>query len=250
MSDKVRFRNFADTCKQKQAMIDKTRYTDKDEMYTLVCENRYMLFVLSRFGIPMGFGEATIKEVCRKNKIDVQTFLAVVNLMLYGRIDQSFQKTDLDPESLVRYLHNSHEYFLGFRLPALREELSTVICGKGQKDVSVVVMRFFDEYVVEVNKHMKYEEEVLFPYIHSLVKGKPTAGYSISIFEKQHNQIESRLTELRDILIKYYTGKTGHPFNATLFDIFTCAEDLRQHNALEDVLLIPLIEKIENKVRR
>lgn len=226
-------------------MIAKTRYTAEDKMCELVCQNHYMLFVLSRFGIPMGFGEATIGEVCRKNKIDAPSFLAVVNLMLYGRIDESFKTTELKPQAIVDYLHNSHEYFLGFRLPALRKDLSKVIGGKGQKDVSVVVMRFFDEYVAEVNKHMQYEEDVLFPYIHSLVTGKPTDGYHISIFQKQHNQIESRLTELRDILIKYYTGRTGHGFNATLFDIFTCAEDLRQHNTLEDVLLVPLIEKIE-----
>ena len=69
--------------------------------------------------------------------------------------------------------------------------------------------------------------------------------YHISIFRKQHSDIESRLTELRDILIKYYTGKTGHVFHAVLFDIFTCADDLRQHNTVEDCLLVPLIELLE-----
>ncbi|MCM1041118.1 MAG: hemerythrin domain-containing protein [Bacteroides sp.] len=226
-------------------MNTKTRYTEDDKMCALVCSNHYMLFVLSRFGIPMGFGDATIGEVCRKNRIDVPTFLAVVNLSLSGRLDRDAGKIDLNPEAIVRYLHNSHEYFLNYRLPTLRANLSEVICGKDQQDVVVVVMRFFDEYAAEVKKHMQYEEKTVFPYIRALVQGKADSGYHIEIFRKQHNQIESRLTELRDILLKYYAGKTGHEFNATLFDIFTCAEDLRQHNTLEDVLLVPLIERIE-----
>lgn len=231
-------------------MNTKTRYTESDKMCALVCQNHYMLFILSRFGIPMGFGESSIGEVCRKNRIDTPTFLAVANLFLYGRTDQSSGKTDLDPEAIVRYLHNSHEYFLDYRFPTLRDNLSEAIRGKGQKDVSVAVMRFFDEYVAEVRKHMQYEEKKVFPYIRALVKGKADPDYHIDIFQKQHNQIESRLNELRDILLKYYTGKTGHAFNATLFNIFTCAEDLRQHNVLEDVLLVPLIEKIERAKAR
>ncbi len=231
-------------------MNTKTRYTESDKMCALVCQNHYMLFILSRFGIPMGFGESSIGEVCRKNRIDTPTFLAVANLFLYGRTDQSSGKTDLDPEAIVRYLHNSHEYFLDYRFPTLRDNLSEAIRGKDQKDVSVAVMRFFDEYVAEVRKHMQYEEKKVFPYIRALVKGKADPDYHIDIFQKQHNQIESRLNELRDILLKYYTGKTGHAFNATLFNIFTCAEDLRQHNVLEDVLLVPLIEKIERAKAR
>lgn len=231
-------------------MNTKTRYTESDKMCALVCQNHYMLFILSRFGIPMGFGEASIGEVCRKNRIDTPTFLAVANLFLYGRTDQSSGKTDLDPEAIVRYLHNSHEYFLDYRFPTLRDNLSEAIRGKDQKDVSVAVMRFFDEYVAEVRKHMQYEEKKVFPYIRALVKGKADPDYHIDIFQKQHNQIESRLNELRDILLKYYTGKTGHAFNATLFNIFTCAEDLRQHNVLEDVLLVPLIEMIERDKSR
>ncbi|MCM1169960.1 MAG: hemerythrin domain-containing protein, partial [Bacteroides sp.] len=69
-------------------MNTKTRYTEDDKMCALVSGNHYMLFVLSRFGIPMGFGDATIGEVCRKNRIDVPTFLAVVNLSLSGRLDR------------------------------------------------------------------------------------------------------------------------------------------------------------------
>ncbi|MDE6493877.1 MAG: hemerythrin domain-containing protein [Bacteroidales bacterium] len=226
-------------------MNTKMKYAENDKMSALVCQNYYMLFVLSRFGIPMGFGESSIGEVCRRNGIDTRTFLAVVNMNLNGETGSKEIEKVLIPEEIVRYLHNSHEYFLDYRLPSIRTRLLDAISDKDQHDVAVAVMRFYDDYVAEVKKHMQYEEQTVFPYIRALVQGKAGKDYHISIFRKQHNQIESQLTELRDILLKYYTGKTGHDFNAVLFDIFTCAEDLRQHNALEDVLLVPLIERLE-----
>lgn len=218
-------------------------YGPHDKMCNLVSENYYMLFVLSRFGIPMGFGESDIEEVCKRNGVDTKTFLAIVNLNLQSGGVPSRVDKELNPEEIVKYLHNSHDFFLEYRLPSIRERLLEAM--DGEKDVSVVVMRYFDEYAAEVRKHMEYEEKVVFPYIRALVQGTVGDDYHISIFRKQHNEIESRLTELRDILIKYYNGKTGYVFNSVLFDIFTCAEDLRQHNMVEDFMLVPLIEMLE-----
>lgn len=218
-------------------------------MARLVAENINMLFVLSRFGIPMGFGEDTIEEVCGQNKVDVKTFLAVVNLNLQGGAAGLKPDKSLKPEAITDYLHNAHEYFLQYRFPIIKERLREAMSDKGQADVSVVVLRFFDEYIAEVRKHMTYEEKNVFPHVRNLVQGKTTDNYQISVFSKRHDQIESRLNELRDILIKYYKGTTGHAFNAVLFDIFTCAEDLREHNEVEDALLVPLIEQLEKQTR-
>ena len=179
-----------------------------------------------------------------ENGIDVKKCgfrVADLNVTI-GAIDE-----DVHPETIAEYLHNSHEYFLKYRLPALRERLEKAMDRKHEAEVSEAVMRFFDEYVSEVEKHMMYEEEVVFPYVRALVEGASGGDYRISVFRKRHDQIESRLTELRDILVKYYRGKNGYAFNAALFDIFTCAEDLREHNQVEDALLVPLIEKLERK---
>lgn len=40
-----------------------------------------MILVISRFSIPFGFGDATVGEVCRKNGVDINTFLEVSNLI-------------------------------------------------------------------------------------------------------------------------------------------------------------------------
>ena len=222
------------------------KYKKTDPMSVLVCENYPILLVMSRFGIPLGFGDKTIEEVCRDNRVDVDTFLSITNCLL-DEDHAEVENTRFSIEAMMQYLHNSHDYFLVFKLPAIRRRLLDAIdCG--QKDVSFAILCFFDEYAAEVQKHMLYEEQVVYPYVTALLK-KDTLpkGYSIEVFSKQHDQVEAKLGELKNILIKYYPAESSNELNSVLFDIFTCEEDLASHNYIEDALFIPAIKKLEQE---
>lgn len=219
-------------------------YHAEDKMSDLVCENHQALLVMSRFNIPLGVGEKTIAEVCSDNNVDTGTFLAVVNAILDPEEAGCNTDDSISPEAFLQYLHNSHEYFLDFKFPTIRKELIEALDCAGT-EITFAIMRFFDEYTQEVRKHMMYEEENVFPYVKKLITGEDTGGYSIEIFRKQHDQIETKLTELKNILIKYYPAKDSNALNSTLFDIFTCESDLAQHNHVENTLFVPLIKKME-----
>lgn len=219
------------------------RYTETASMSDLICEHYPVLLVLSRFNIPLGFGERNIGEVCRDNGVDTDTFLAIVNMLVAG--DEGDAVTGrFSIDSLVSYLHNSHDYFLGFRLPDIREELVGVV-GMGN-DLAKAIIAYFDEYVAEVRQHMMYEEQNLFPYIESLLAGEETS-YDVDTFRRQHDQVEARLTEFKNILLKYYPSKSTNEINRVLFDIFSCEKDLASHNAVEDRMLVPAIEQLEKE---
>jgi len=226
-------------------MYKKGNYRETDKMSDLICENYPMLLVMSRFGIALGFGEKNIGEVCRMNNVDTCTFLTVVNYlsnMASGSIPAVSNCLSL--ESLITYLHNSHDYFLKFRLPQIRAKLLEAISNSSD-DVTFVIRRFFDEYAEEVNKHMLYEEKTVFPYVRGILNGEKKQKYNISIFMKRHDQIELKITELKNILIKYYPGTANNMLNSVLFDIFSTEEDLASHNHIEDSLFIPAILELE-----
>ena len=230
------------------AMYKKGLYRETDKMSDLICENYPMVLVMSRFGIALGFGEKSIGEVCRQNGVDANTFLTVVNFLtgeVQGLTDEVSNALSL--ETLIRYLHNAHDYFLTFRLPNMRRKLNEAI-STCPEDVAFVIRRFFDEYAEEVNKHMTYEEKVVFPYVRDLLNGKASDKYNISIFRKRHEQIDQKLSDLKNILIKYYPGEGGHLLNSVLFDLFTTEEDLVSHSLVEDNLFVPSIVWYENKV--
>ncbi len=222
------------------------QYKKSDSMNELICENYKMLLVISRFDIPLGFGNKTIDEVCKENSVDVDVFLAIVNLLVEDEEHVIVLKSNKSIINLINYLKNSHKYFLDFKLPSIRENLKKAI-PENVEDVSLVIMKYFDEYVLEVKKHMSYEEKNVFPYVEKLIMGERDNNYNIKIFSKQHDQIESKLSELKNIIIKYYVAKSSNELNSVLFDIFTCAEDLLSHNNIEDNLFVPTIFDLENK---
>ena len=225
------------------------KYKPTDKMIDLIGDNYSLLQVMSRFGLSLGFGDKTVKEVCEMNNVDCQTFLVVVNFMAEGfsRMDGSADDISILP--LVDYLRQAHIYFLDYCLPAIRRKLIEAIdCS--QDDVSFLILKFFDGYMREVRKHMEYEEKTVFKYVDTLIHGNAPKNYQISTFSKHHDQVGERLTELKNIIIKYCPAKANtNVLNAALFDIYACEEGLESHCKVEDYLFVPAILKLERRMR-
>lgn len=63
-------------------MIEKTTlYDSSHKMRSLISDNSLLLMVLGRFGISLGFGDRTVKQVCEQSNVDVTTFLSVANFI-------------------------------------------------------------------------------------------------------------------------------------------------------------------------
>ena len=49
------------------------KYQPSDKMSDLISDNFSLLMVMSRFGLPLGFGDTTVTEVCDRQKVDCET---------------------------------------------------------------------------------------------------------------------------------------------------------------------------------
>jgi regulator of cell morphogenesis and NO signaling len=86
----------------------------------------------------------------------------------------------------------------------------------------------------------------VFPYIESLLDGSSEAVYKISNFEDNHTNVEEKLNDLKNIIIKYLPGTyTSNIRMKVLNEIFKIESDLRKHTLVENRLLIPLVTKLE-----
>ncbi|MGI6218252.1 MAG: hemerythrin domain-containing protein [Bacteroidaceae bacterium] len=223
-------------------------YLPNDKMCDLICENYTLLQVLSRFELPLGFGEKTVEEVCRENGVDCSTFLSVVNFILDGCTQMAEDPGQISVPSLMAYLQQSHHYFLDFYLPFIRRKLIEAIDCSSENKIAYLILRFYDEYVGEVRKHMDYEDENVFTYVEALLSGQRSEHYRISTFARRHGAIDAKLTELKNIIIKYYPEKEKNLLlNAVLQDIFSCEQELSSHCKVEDLLFIPAVTELERK---
>lgn len=222
------------------------KYLPDDKMRSLIKDNSSLLMVMSRFGISLGFGEKSVKEICANANVDCHTFLAVANFI--SKKDGHYNKVSLP--SLIDYLKQAHNYFLNFNLPMIRRRLLDAIDYSGTNDVAFLILKFYDEYVTEVRRHMEYENKKVFTYVENLLQNQLNEHYSIRTFANKHNHIESKLKELKDIIIQYYPEKENDLLNAVLFDIINCEQDLNSHCQVEDLLFVPAVEKLEEQLRR
>ncbi len=63
------------------AMIQSIGFKNTDKMRDLVSNNSSLILVMGRFGISLGFGDKSVREVCRAHGVDENTFLEVVNFV-------------------------------------------------------------------------------------------------------------------------------------------------------------------------
>lgn len=218
-------------------------------MCDIICEEYHLLQMMSRFGIPLGFGEKTVKDVCETNGVDTSTFLAVANYMKNGPDSASYYVDRVSVKSLINYLEQAHTYFLDFQLPSIRRNLLEAIDCSDKNEVAFLILKFFDEYFGEVRNHMTYENRRIFPYVEQLLNGNRPENYNISMYGRSHEAVDKKLQELKNIIIKYYKGKEDtNRLNNVLVDIFNCEADLHTHNEVEDLLFVPAVRILEEKV--
>ena len=221
-------------------------YEPDDQMLSLIRDNYNVLQSLGAFGIRLGFGDKTVREVCEESNVDTFTFLAVVNLTINGHHSEN-DLVRLDIRTLLRYLEASHEYYLGFQLPFLRRELSESLDEDDR--LGSLILKIYDEYARFISHHMKFEEQTLFPYVEGLLNGEQKPGYDIETFSKHHDQTGDKLRELKSIIIKYLPSDTKHNnmLTAALHDIFNLEEWLALHASVEEKIFEPAIKLLESK---
>lgn len=243
------FRQKRYLCTKFDTEMKKTKlYEADDKMITLIRDNYNVLQALGAFGISLGFGNKTVREVCEQQNVDSYTFLTVVNFIINGYM-HSGDEERLSVPTLMQYLRASHQYYLDFQLPFIRKELVDALAA--DDNMSRLILRLYDEYAHAIHQHMRYEEKTVFPYVDALIRGKQVQNYDVDMFSKHHGDTTSKLLELKNIIIKYLPddGLSNNKLTATLYDLYNNEEWLKIHADVEDKIFIPAIRNMEQRVR-
>ena len=216
------------------------------KMADLVLGNSKLLLMFPRFGMDLGFGDRSIAEVCAMNNVSTPFFLMICNV--YCNNDYTPSPEDIasvDLKALVNYLLESHKYYLNERLPHIEEHLNHIINACNPK-YGNMLHRFFEEYKNEVVDHFVYEEKNVFPYLQQLVNQNVKTDYKIRVFHENHTNIEDKLSDLMNILVKYLPADVFPKERIEIaLDINDLSADLMSHALIEERVLIPFVESLE-----
>lgn len=214
-------------------------------MRDIINDNSILLTVINRFSISLGFGDKSVASVCMDNDVDVDTFLAVVNLIS----EKDLTGYNIAIQPLIKYLRKSHHYILNYTLPAIKKSLIEGIQQTNTSEIAMFILKFYDGYMQEVRKHMEYEDNVVFSYVENLIKGEVRDKFQISDFSSRHEHMAGTLDELKELFIYQYNQKDNDLISTALFQITLCGNDLMSHCKIENKLLFPAVSKLEESIR-
>ena len=74
------------------------------------------------------------------------------------------------------------------------------------------------------------------------------ANLSVKKYKEEHSDIETKLSDLKKLLVKHIKLKGDFPLKRKIINaLFEFENDLTIHSIIEEQVLIPLIENLENK---
>ena len=227
-------------------------------MAQAIMENHLLIPLLPRFNIRLGFGDETIEGVCNENSVNLDFFLEICNSYLYEDYALQNDRSLFSLSTMIDYLKNTHYYYTDIALPKLENNIHTLLSGS---DLSVekrgLVSNFFNDYKQDFLSHIQKEEVEILPYILELEEqhNRSTADrafidkinkYSINDFAREHERLESSLTNLSKLIIKYLPPfQNWELCNQILIDLSRLVKDLVDHANMEDKVLIPRVAELE-----
>jgi len=219
--------------------------------------------VISRFGIKLGFGENTIEEICAAQQLDTDFLLTILNTFHDPLFFADRHLKSFPVGLLISYLKETHKNYLNERLPYIALLINRLTeTSSNHKSAYQLLMNFFVEYKKELTKHIEREEKVVYPYVLQLeaaiVSGttsdellKQVNTYSITDYEAEHENVEEKLFDLKNIILKYLPPTTDQNLCFTiLHELFILEKDLNEHARIEDTILVPKVEEMERIINK
>jgi regulator of cell morphogenesis and NO signaling len=236
--------------------------TSEMKMADVIHFNYLLIPLFKRFGIRLGFGDKTIKAVCKEQGINIDFFLTIINIYSNKNYFPEKKLQEFNIVEFLTYLRKNHQYYLYNQVPAIERLIDTLIqsCSENGKNLELV-RDFFHSYKCELEEHLNREETITFPYIESLYllyhnnfdTGKYleiSSHYSMKRFSDEHDNIDLKLFDLQNILIKYMNGNFDEDLTHTiLFELFRLESDIKNHTRLEERILKPMVVEIEQNLK-
>lgn len=225
-------------------MADK-RFSKSTKLADMIHTDYRLLYVLPRFGIRLGFGDATVADICAKSDVDPDVFVLICNIYAFDDFLPKLHEMDnLSLEGIMSYLKRSHEDYLHKRIPHIVTHIES-LADEAQERQRDIIRQFCESYKKEVVEHFEYEEQTVFPYIESLIGGEGDQRFTIHEFLDNHSNIDDKLHDLKNIIMKYVHTPDEDAQRDLLIDVYMLEDDLERHTIIEEKILAALAQTIE-----
>jgi len=232
------------------------KVTPETKVAELVLENPYLSLMFEHFGIGFPLKEKTVAQLCAEHNINPELFISLAKLFSGTSHEVTCNLTFEDIPVILQYLKKDHQYFTDEIYPQILQLIGQMKGSANQEEI-ILIEKFFNEYFGEVLEHLNYENQIVFPYVTELyaaLEGEGnrlvSKGYSVEEYKDHHDDIEEKLSDLKNLLIRYLPARDDQSSRRRLLThLFELESDLAIHSQIEDHVLIPLVGQLEAYVK-
>lgn len=207
-------------------------------------------------------GDQPLSEACIRAGVNVETISRLLDEVEPAPPDvNSADFSSMRLAELTDYIVNKHHGFTAREVQRLTELLDNVCSVHGANHPELLQIRsMFRELGAELGPHMFKEEQILFPYVKELDHANigesrmPFAPfgavrYPITMMMQEHDAAGDLLREIRKLSRDFAVPRDGCVSYRTLYTgLEEFENDLHQHIHLENNILFPRSEKLEEAI--
>jgi regulator of cell morphogenesis and NO signaling len=214
-----------------------------DQLSGIISQDIDLLPIVSRFGVSSGIGQSTVGEICRKNNIDADFFLAVLNT--YHNHDYFPSIESINLTLLTDFLTKTHEYHKLGTIPLLLGLMQELKEKLPDTRLVTTLEKYLNTYIANLMAHIEFEEMSIFPLVELLTKAGEDKKSKISSAQLkklfgQHTNVETEISDLILIIIRHIPIDADvQLFHSILHTLSHFEKEQVDHARFEDKILVP-----------
>jgi regulator of cell morphogenesis and NO signaling len=221
--------------------------------------------IFEEFGIDYCCGgEKGLLEACQEANVSLAELEQALQEVRDARANADAVDWRSEPlHRLIEHIVNFHHQYVRRGLPRVDQLIGKVLAAHGQKHQELgQVQRHFHVVADELVRHMMKEEQVLFPYVIRLEEAarakQPmpapmfgTVKNPVRMMRAEHDACGAEMKAIRKLTKNYDAPKEGcNSFRAAYAALEEFERDLHQHIHLENNILFPAAEQLEERARK
>lgn len=221
-------------------------YNKESKLNEPLKQDPSLIQVIGRFGISIGVGDATIREICYRHDLDAEFFLAVINTYLNSNYYPELISGPRHLETLLDYLRQTDSYYREVQLPNIDRHFQMLmaksICPETTDQSNLpLLLSFYQELRREMVETIISDIENWFPALRNGDKG---ACLMINEYLERSHNLEEKISDLISFFIIHLKGYyDSNLCVAVVSAISILAKDMRQNNRIRERILKPLCQK-------
>lgn len=203
-------------------------------------------------------GQVSLSEACRERGIDPAAILPQIEAVKEKPLERSQNYAAWELPFLADYIVNTHHGYLNESTPQIALYARKVAEVHGARHPEAIeISRIFDKIAVELETHLREEEEILFPAISRIVtaqkSGTEPEAADLSVLEdclgklhKEHDTVGDAIHAIRGLSNGYTIPEDAcNTFAVTYQKLQEFEEDLHKHVHLENNILFLKAAKLD-----